>query len=248
MDASELFKLIVKGSYPELYANNDIDINMFYSNYVDTYIERDVSQLINLKDKIKFQNFMEILASLTGEEVVYDTIAKAVGAKVETIKSWISILVAGEIVYLLQPYNEISIVKRVVKRPKIYFTDTGLACYLSRLNNENVLRNSIFKGRFVETYIVNEIRKSYRNNGLKDNFYYYRDTNQNEIDLVILDEGKLHFIECKTGVQFSKVDVKGFKQLANSNYEIGLSFIICNTTSIYKIDDNVYAIPLTQYN
>lgn len=133
LDASELFKLIVKGSYPELYANNDIDINMFYSNYVDTYIERDVSQLINLKDKIKFQNFMEILASLTGEELVYDTIAKAVGAKVETIKSWISILVAGEIVYLLQPYNEISIVKRVVKRPKIYFTDTGLACYLSRL-------------------------------------------------------------------------------------------------------------------
>lgn len=86
LDASELFKLIVKGSYSELYANNDIDINMFYSNYVDTYIERDVSQLINLKDKIKFQNFMEILASLTGEELAYDTIAKAVGAKVETIK------------------------------------------------------------------------------------------------------------------------------------------------------------------
>ncbi len=133
---------------------------MFYSNYVERYIERDVSQIINLKDKMKFQNVMEVLASLTGEELVYDPFAKAIGVKVDTIKSRISVLVAGEIIYLLQPYNELSIGKRVVKRPKIYFADTGLACYLARLNNENVLRNSTFKGRFMDTYIINEIRKS----------------------------------------------------------------------------------------
>lgn len=218
---------------------------MFYSNYVERHIERDVSQIIYLKDKMKFQNVMEVLASLTGEELIDNSLAKAVGVKVDTIKSRISVLVAGEIIYLLQPYNELSIGKRVVKRPKIYFADTGLACYLARLNNENVLRNSTFKGRFVETYIVNEIRKSYRNHGLRENFYYYRDSNQNEIDLVLLDEGKLHFIECKTGVEFSKEDRKGFLQLKGPNYEIGLSFIVCNTTSIYKIDENVYAIPLT---
>ncbi len=218
---------------------------MFYSNYVERYIERDVSQIINLKDKMKFQNVMEVLASLTGEELVYDSLAKAIGVNVDTIKFWISILVAGEIIYLLQPYNELSIGKRTVKRPKIYFADTRLACYLARLNNENVLRNSISKGRFVETYIINEIRKSYRNQGLRENFYYYRNSNQNEIDLVLLDEAKLHFIECKTGVEFFKEDRKGFRQLKGSNYEIGLSFIVCNTTSIYKIDENVYAILLT---
>lgn len=218
---------------------------MFYSNYVERYIERDVSQIINLKDKMKFQNVMEVLASLTGEELVYDSLAKAIGVNVDTIKFWISILVAGEIIYLLQPYNELSIGKRTVKRPKIYFADIGLACYLARLNNENVLRNSTFKGRFVDTYIINEIRKSYRNQGLRENFYYYRNSNQNEIDLVLLDEAKLHFIECKTGVEFSKEDRKGFRQLKGSNYEIGLFFIVCNTTSIYKIDENVYAIPLT---
>lgn len=85
---------------------------------------------------------MQVLASLTGEELVYDTLAKAVGVKIETIKSWISVLLAGDIIYLLQPYNEISIVKRIVKRPKIYFNDTGLACYLAGLNDTKVLERS----------------------------------------------------------------------------------------------------------
>lgn len=245
LEANDLYKLIVRGMYPELYENFDLDSNMFYSNYVDTYIERDVSQIINLKDKLKFQNFMEVLASITGEELVYDTLSKAVGVKVETIKSWISVLIAGDIIYLLEPYNEMSVVKRIVKRPKIYFNDTGLACYLARLNNDAVLKSSIFKDRFVETYIVNEIRKSFRNNGIRDNFFYYRDNNQNEIDLIILDEGKLHFIECKSGVDFSKNDVKGFTKLNDSNYIIGNSCVVCNTKTLYKIAEYIYAIPIS---
>lgn len=245
MSANNLFSLIVKGMYPETHANIEISHEMFYSNYVLTYLERDVSNLINVKDKLKFQNFMEILASLTGEELVYETIAKAVGVKIDTIKSWVSVLLAGDIIYLLQPYNELSIVKRIVKRPKIYFNDTGLACYLAGLNDYRILQNSIFKGRFVETYIVNELRKSYLNNGIKPNFYYYRDNNQNEIDLVILKDGILHFIECKSGVEFNQKDIKGFNQLNNTNYEIGYSYIICNTPSIYKIKNMVYAVPIT---
>ena len=245
MNANALFSLIIKGMYPESHVNLNLSHEMFYSNYVSTYLERDVSSLINVKEKFKFQNFMEILASLTGEELVYDTIAKAVGVKIDTIKSWISVLLAGDIIYLLQPYNELSIVKRVVKHPKIYFSDTGLACYLAGLNDATILKNSIFKGRFVETYIVNELRKNYLNNGIRPNFYYYRDNNQNEIDLVILKDGILHFIECKSGVDFSLKDVKSFNQLLKTNYKIGYSFIICNTPSIYKIKDDVYAIPIT---
>ena len=245
IDINELFNLIVKGMYPELYDKPGSDINAFYSNYIDTYIERDVSQLINLKDKMKFQNFMEMLASLTGEELVYDKIAKAIEINIATVQSWISVLLAGDIIHLLQPYNEYSIVKRIVKRPKIYFSDTGLACYLARLNNVDVLKNSIFSGRFVETYIVNEIKKSYRNNGVRDNFYYYRDNNQNEIDLVILDEGILHFVECKSGVSYSKKDVKAFNCLKDSNYKIGQSCIICSTNSVYAIDKDIYALPIT---
>ena len=245
IEINELFKLIVRGMYPELYDNKEISSDSFYSNYIDTYIERDVSQLINIKDKMKFQNFMEILASLTGQELVYDTIAKAVGVKVNTIKSWISVLMAGEIIYLLEPYKELSVVKRIVRRPKIYFNDTGLACYLARLNNDENLKRSAFAGRFFETYVVNEIKKSYRNNGIKENFYYYRDNNQNEIDLIILENGMLHFAECKAGVSYNKSDIKAFKCLNDSKYQIGLSCIICNTDSIYTIDENAYALPVT---
>ena len=245
INLDELYKLIVRGMYPELYDKPEISSDSFYANYVATYIERDVSQLINVKDKMKFQNFVEILASLTGQELVYDTIAKAIGVKVDTVQSWISVLAAGEIIYLLQPYNELSIVKRIVKRPKLYFYDTGLACYLARLNNEEVLKKSIFAGRFVETYIVNEIKKSYRNNGIRDNFYYYRDNNHNEIDLIIIDNGELHFVECKSGVSYSKKDVKAFKQLENSEYIKGSSCILCNTETVYSIDEDVYVLPIS---
>ena len=241
----DLFSLIVRGMYPELHANPNLNSASFYFNYVDTYLERDVSQIIRLKEKLQFQNFMEALASLTGEELVYDTLAKAVGVSVNTIKSWISVLVAGDIIYLLQPYNELSITKRIVKRPQIYFNDTGLACYLARLNNEDVLMNSIFKGRYMETYIVNEIRKSFRNNGLQDRFFFYRDNNQNEIDLVYVDQGTLHFVECKSGVDYSPKDIKAFKQLANSAYPIGASCIVCNTPTFYSIAKGVYALPIT---
>ncbi len=245
LDANSLLSLIVKGMYPELYADGSLDAEKFYSDYVSTYLERDVSSILNVKDKLKFQNFMEILASLTGEELIVDNIAKAIGVKSDTIKSWISVLVSSDIVYLLEPYNEFSVVKRVVKRPKIYFADTGLAAYLSKLSNPSVLGNSIFKGRFIETYIVNELRKSYLNNGKAANFYYYRDSNQNEIDLLVLAGGEMHFVECMSGVSFSSKDVRGFKKLEESNYKIGTSYIICNTPTIYKVKENVYALPIT---
>ena len=247
MDIRQLLGLIVRGMYPELYdkEKTGIESEKFYSDYVDTYLERDVSQIIQLRDKLKFQNFLEVLASLTGEELVYDTLAKAVGVKVDTIQSWLSVLVAGGIVYLLEPYHEYSIAKRIMKRPKIYFSDTGLACYLSRLNNVDVLQRSIFLGRFVETYIVNEIRKSYTNNGKEANMYYYRDSNQNEIDLVLLQDGELHLVECKAGISYTNRDVKAFSQLKKSSYPIGTSAIICNTPSVYPIGEDVYALPIT---
>lgn len=139
---------------------------------------------------------------------------------------WTSVLVSSDIIRLLEPYNENSIVKRVIKRPKVYFNDTGLACYLARLNNPKSLMASVFNGRFIETYIVNEIIKSFKNN-LKDaNFYYYRDTKQNEIDLVILLDGELHLIECKSGISYNKNDIKSFSKLKDSKYKIGISYSI----------------------
>lgn len=244
LNHKNLFKLIIKGFYPEPHDNNNLKINKFYSDYVETYIERDVSEIINIKNKLLFRQFMELLGSLTGEELVYDHIANIIGVDKKTIISWISVLLAGDIIYLLQPYNENSISKRIVKRPKLYFSDTGLACYLSKLNDADVLQNSQFSGRFVETYIINEIRKSFLNNGLDANFYYYRDNNMNEIDLIILREGKLHRVECKSGITYNNSAVKGFKQLDETKYQIGEKVIICNTENVYAIKDNVIVLPL----
>lgn len=243
LSSPSLFKLIVKGMYPEIYSNN-IESNKFYADYVESYLERDVRDIINVKNIFTFRRFMELIASQTGEELVYDNLAKALEVDMKTIKSWLSVLIAGDIVYLLEPYNEYSITKRIVKRPKIYFNDTGLACYLARLNNSEILMNSIFAGRFVETFIINEIRKTFLNNGIEPGFYYYRDNNQNEIDLIILNEGIITRIECKTGIRYNLSDVKGFKVLDNTNYKLGPSAIICNTDSIYPLEKDKYILPL----
>lgn len=244
LSVDELFKNIVKGFYPELYSNEFLASDMFYSDYIETYIERDVCQMINVKDKFAFRKFMELLASLTGQELIYDNISNSLGIDAKTVKSWISVLLAGDIIYLLEPYNETSMKKRIVKRPKIYFSDTGLAAYLAKVASPEMLSSSFLSGSFVETYIINEIRKSYLNNGKTPNFYYYRDSKLNEIDLIVLEDGRLHRIECKSGITFDMSAIRSFKCVEKTKYLLGTSGIICNTDVVYPLDKDIYVIPL----
>ncbi len=245
IEPTELYEKIVKGMYPELYDNENKNVETFYRNYVDTYLEKDVSLLINIQDKVKFSNFLSVLASLTGQELVYETIASAVGVTAKTVKSWISVLVTGHIVRLIQPFYDTFMIKRVVGHPKLYFTDTGLACHLMGIHNSEVLSKGIYKGRLVETYIVNEIIKSYNNNCVECGFFYYRDSNRNEIDLILLKDTKIHMIECKSGTTFDRKDVKAFKSIRSSSHRIAESCIICNTDIVYPISESVFAVPMT---
>lgn len=245
IEPQELYRRILRGMYPELYDNEDKDTESFYRNYVDTYLERDVSMIINIKDKMKFFDFLSILASLTGQELVYETIAKAVGVTAKTLRSWVSVLETENIVRLIRPFYDSSMIKRIVKHPKLYFTDTGLACYLMGLHDAETLGKGIYKGRLVETYIVNEIIKSYTNNSTACGFFYYRDNNMNEIDLIMLKDAKISLIECKSGISFDKKDVKAFSQIRSSNYEVVDSCVICNADVVYPISDKVFALPIT---
>lgn len=247
IDTPKLFDYIVRGFYPELYDNSSLDASSFYADYVSTYLERDVSDFINLKDRHKFINLMTILASLTGQELIYDNLAKEIGVDKKTIQSWISVLIAGNIIHLLEPYYEESITKRVVKRPKLYFSDTGLACYLARVNSPSTLINSYLKGGMVETFIINEIIKSYRNNH-KDksaSFFYYRTFDKQEIDLLILNDGTLTPIECKSGEQYGKSDVKNFALIKGTKYALGKGAIICTTHVVYSLEENCFVLPIT---
>lgn len=247
IDTPKLYDFIVKGFYPELYDNPELDASSFYADYVTTYLERDVSDFIQLKDKQKFINLMTILASLTGQELIYDNLAKDVGVNKLTIQSWISTLIAGNIIHLLQPYYEGSITKSVIRRPKIYFSDTGLACYLARVNSPLTLQNSYLKGAMVETYIINEIIKSYKNNhkDIETSFYYYRTYDKDEIDLVILRDGKISLIECKSGETYNKTDANKFSKFVKTNFILDKKVIICTTHTLYSLGDDCFVLPIS---
>ena len=244
-DVSLVYADIYRGSYPELYDNKDLKTHTFYADYVDTYIAQDVMEIINLKDQHKFFNFMQVLASLTGQELVESTICNSAGINSRTLKGWLSVLEAGEIIRLMQPYNGASTVKRVTKRPKIYFRDTGLACYLARITDPDTLMASYLKGPMAETYIVNEIIKTYTNEKENAAFYYYRSSDGNEVDLLIQRNGKINLIECKGGIETEASDVNAFSRLGETKDMIGPSCIVCMTETPYPVKKDVYAIPVT---
>ena len=198
---SDIWKIIHKGSYPELY-DTERDWQDYYSSYVATYLERDINELITA-DSLIFTKFMTAVAARTGEMLNYANIASETGVSEPTVKSWISVLERTGIVYILQPYSA-SALNRAIKTPKIYFRDTGLACYLTRWLISDALKNSAVAGNMFETFVISEILKSYSNAGenYKFSVFYYRGkdrkaSGENEIDLVINENGILYPVEIK---------------------------------------------------
>lgn len=240
-----VFDRIVKGGYPELFASEELEPQSFYSAYLKTYIERDVGKLIKDASEMKFVQFMQYCASLTGQELDRSKVARAIGIEMKTIDAWLSILVQTNVIRLLQPYIDSSLTKRIVRTPKLYFLDTGLAAYLARLGDPRNLSLSYFSGAFFETYCVNEIIKGFNNNGRKAEFYFYRDSHQNEIDLVILENGVLHPVEIKQTMNPGRSDVSAFSQLEDSAYELGTGYLICLVESLCKIKDEIFALPIS---
>lgn len=177
MTQDEIFEKIFKGGLPKIISDVDIDRDIYYSSYMNTYIERDVSSLDQVGKLEEFRNFVTCMAANTAQELRYDTISNIIGVSAPTIKEWISILERSGIIYILRPYNE-SVSKRLVKIPKCYFLDTGLASYLTSWPTYQTLENGASAGAFFETYVVSEILKSYYNNGKEPNLYYYRDVDQ----------------------------------------------------------------------
>lgn len=244
-----LWETIHKGSYPELY-DVERDWQEYYSSYVSTYLERDINELIS-SDSITFTKFLTAVAARTGELLNYANIAGEIGVSEPTVKKWISILERTGIVFLLQPYSA-SVLGRAIKTPKIYFRDTGLACYLTRWLTADALKCSAVAGNMFETFVVSEILKSYTNEG-KDyrfNIFFYRGkdksaSGENEIDLIIEEDGVLYPIQIKmTG------NPKAIMAAANpvldkiKDKERGMGVILCLIDKKTYLRENLLALPI----
>ena len=233
------------GSMPELFTNKAFDWQMFYGAYVKTYIERDVRELTQVGDELKFLRFMTVAASRIGQLLNLASLARDVGISQPTAERWISILITSNILYLLKPYSN-NITKRVVKTPKLYFFDTGLAAYLTKWNTPEVLKNGAMAGAFFENYVISEILKSYYNKGvLEPPLYFYRDKNMNEIDLLIEANGMLYPLEIKKHADPQKKDVAVFSLLDKiPSVKRGPGGVICLYDNLITINDNDRVIPV----
>ena len=237
---SDIFKIIYNGSFPALNNQDEFqDRNAFYSAYIRTYIERDIRDLSSISNEMKFLNFIRVVAARTGQVLKYSELANAVDISEPTAKTWLSVLVSSNIVYLLEPYYR-NITKRMTKMPKIYFLDTGLCSYLTGWSSPEVIEKGAMNGAFFETFVVSEILKSYRHNGERPLIYWYRDTQQKEIDLLIERDGKLHPIEIKLTSNPNKSMLKHFKVLDNQGY----GGLICMRESDIPLTEDVSAIPI----
>ncbi len=204
---TDLNTLIYKGFYPANYAQKNKP-EYFYPNYVKTYIERDVRNILNITDLHRFQMFMKLCAGRIGSLFNASELSNEVGVSVNTIKSWLDVLQTSYIVTLLQPYYD-NIGKRLVKTPKLYFYDTGLACYLLDIEKPEQLSHDKMKGHLFENLIVSEAIKHQLNNGKNNNLFFYRDSNNNEVDLLQVKNGNFNAIEIKSAQTFDTEFLKG---------------------------------------
>ena len=195
LSPQKTLKWMIQGGYPEIHAHN-LDPERFYADYTATYLERDVRQLLNVKDLSIFNKFLRLLALRSGQVLSMNALAGSVGVSLHTIKSWISVLETGHIVYLLKPfYNNYG--KRLLKSPKLYFLDTGLLCSLAGLSGAKALESSALLGAFFETFCLGQLLRKFKSQGRTAGIYFFRDSQGNEIDFIIPEGDRLSLYECK---------------------------------------------------
>jgi predicted AAA+ superfamily ATPase len=215
---NDYIKAMIKGFYPAIY-DRDIPAGSFYSNYIQTYVERDITELINIRDIRTFRTFLSLCASRAGQLLNLNSLANDCGITQPTAKAWISVLESSYILFLLQPYHK-NFDKRVIKSPKLYFYDTGLLCHLLKIKDENQVKFNSYKGHLFENIIVSEyVKQNYHQNLMKE-FWFWRDSAGHEVDLILQEDDLLDVIEIKATATISQDLFKGllyFENLAKDN-------------------------------
>lgn len=242
-DTPALFQRIYRGGMPALVTGKYDSASIFYSSYIDTYMERDVRRLSSGIDSLKFLRFLRAAAARTGQQVNYKGIADDAEIDQTTAKNWLHILEALGIIFLLQPYSN-NVLKRTVSTPKLYFYDTGLVCYLTRWTSAETAMEGAMNGALLENYTVAEVVKSYQNSGLEPFLYYYRDADAKEIDLLLERDGKLFPVEIKKMATPPKKLTKVFELIDKSPLQRGTGAILCMADKLGAFDQNNLIIPI----
>ncbi len=211
------FELVVRGFYPRVHQES-LDPRRFFNAYLQTYVERDVRALIQLRDLSVFQRFLTLLAGRVGQLVNATALANDVGVSAQTIRNWLSVLKASYIVFELQPYAA-NIRKRLVKSPKLYFADVGLAAFLLGIHTPEQAARDPLRGALYENLVIAEILKGAASRGLRPDLCFYRDSYGNEVDLIIRESGTLTPVEIKSAATFSPDFTKGLARLAATGVE-----------------------------
>ena len=245
-DEYGVFDDIFLGGMPKLLSENNISIDEYFASYIQTYLDRDINEIIQVQNKLVFQKFLSSMAARTGTELNYTAIANDIGVTTKTVQGWTSLLESSGIIYIVPPYYK-NTIKKIIKRSKFYFMDTGLCCYLSMWNNPKALAVSAMAGQMFETYVASEIIKSYTNSGVYPNnrIFYYRDSNGKEIDLLIIENNTVYPIEIKKGANPSKGDIKNFGVLDKFSESIGPGIVLGTNTNPIKLTEDVSASSFT---
>ncbi len=242
-DVSAIFTRIYEGSMPALASGAISNHSIFYNSYLNTYIERDVRELSDAIDSLKFLRFMTAAAARSGQIINVADIARDAEISQIQAKDWLNILETLGIIFYLHPYSD-NMLKRLVKKPKLYFYDMGLVCHLTKWTSAETLESGAMNGAFLESYVVSEIRKSYLGCGVEPYMYYYRDKDAKEIDLVLEHDGVLNPIEIKKSSNPGTELVRVFRVLDRSSTPRSKGAVICMKPDIGAIDRDNYIVPV----
>ena len=244
LNTPEVFQHIHQGGMPALVTGTYSNASIFYSSYIDTYMERDVRRLSNDIDSLKFLRFLRSVAARTSQQVNYKGIADDAEIDQTTAKNWLHVLEALGIIFLLDPYSN-NVLKRTVSTPKLYFYDSGIVCYLTRWSSPETAMEGAMSGALLENYTVAEIIKTYQNAGQEPFLYYYRDKDAREIDLILERDGKLFPIEIKKMASPPKKLTKVFDLIDKSPLQRGTGAILCMADQLGAFDQNNLIVPIS---
>jgi len=239
----QIYERIWQGSMPGLVSGKFTDRDVFYASYLQTYIDRDVKEQVQLADPLLFRDFVRAAACRAGQMLNIHDIAQDVGVSDDTAKRWLQVLEKSDVIFFLRPYSN-NLLKRTVKTPKMYFFDTGLVAYLTRYSSPEILANGAINGAILENYVVSELLKSYHNNAKECLLWYYRDSNSNEIDMVIESDGMLHPLEIKRSVNPGNELIGAFAHLDKASLPRGNGAILCMRPKLSAINSENYIVPI----